>query len=136
MAGPRDRHSTFEPRLIPKGQTRLEGFDDKLIARYARGLTGREIPGWRRDQSQVEVGHDFISTGTDAGLTEVVAWQNRPLEAMYPIVFFDALRVQIRRDGPVKHQAVYLALGGGLTARATCWACGLSRRKGRSSGSK
>lgn len=111
MAVPRDRHSTFEPRLIPKGQTRFEGFDEKILALYARGMTVREIQGLLLDQYQVEVGHDFISTVTDAGLTEVVAWQNRPLERLYPIVFFDALRVKIRRDGAVKNQAVYLALG-------------------------
>jgi transposase-like protein len=111
IAVPRDRHSPFEPRLIPKGQTRFEGFDEKIIAMYARGMTGREIQGLLLDQYQVEVGHDFISTVTDAVLTEVVEWQNRPLERLYPIVFFDALRVKIRSDGTVKNQAVYLALG-------------------------
>ena len=108
---PRDRHSTFEPRLIGKGQKRFEGFDEKIIAMYARGMTVREIQGLLREQYQVEVGHDFISTVTDAVLGEVVEWQNRPLERMYPIVFFDALRVRIRSDGTVKNQAVYLALG-------------------------
>ena len=111
IAVPRDRHSTFEPRLIPKGQRRFAGFDDKIIAMYAGGMTVREIQGLLRDQYQVEVGHDFISTVTDAVLGEVVEWQNRPLERLYPIVFFDALRVKIRSDGAVKNQAVYLALG-------------------------
>jgi len=111
IAVSRDRHSTFEPRLIPKGQTRFEGFDEKIIAMYARGMTVREIQGLLLDQYQVEVGHDFISTVTDAVLTAVVEWQNRPLERLYPIVFFDALRVKIRSDGTVKNQAVYLALG-------------------------
>jgi transposase-like protein len=111
IAVPRDRHSTFEPRLIAKGQRRFEGFDEKIIAMYAGGMTVREIQGLLRDQYQVEVGHDFISTVTDAVLGEVVEWQNRPLERMYPIVFFDALRVKIRSDGTVKNQAVYLALG-------------------------
>jgi len=111
IAVPRDRHSTFEPRLIPKGQKRFEGFDEKIIAMYARGMTVREIQGLLLDQYQVEVGHDFISTVTDAVLTEVVDWQNRPLERLYPLVFFDALRVKIRSDGVVKNQAVYLALG-------------------------
>ena len=111
IAVPRDRHSTFEPRLIPKGQRRWAGFDEKIIAMYAGGMTVREIQGLLRDQYQVEVGHDFISTVTDAVLGEVVEWQNRPLEGMYPIVFFDALRVKIRSDGTVKNQAVYLALG-------------------------
>lgn len=111
IAVPRDRHSTFEPRLIAKGQTRFEGFDEKIIAMYARGMTVREIQGMLLEQYQVEVGHDFISTVTDAVVGEVVEWQNRPLEGMYPIVFFDALRVKIRSDGVVKNQAVYLALG-------------------------
>ena len=111
IAVPRDRHSTFEPRLIAKGQKRFAGFDEKIIALYARGMTVREIQGLLLDQYQVEVGHDFISTVTDAVLGEVVEWQNRPLEGLYPIVFFDALRVKVRRDGVVKNQAVYLALG-------------------------
>ena len=111
IAVPRDRHSTFEPRLIAKGQRRFDGFDEKIIAMYAGGMSVREIQGLLREQYQVDVGHDFISTVTDAVLSEVVEWQNRPLERMYPIVFFDALRVRIRSDGAVKNQAVYLALG-------------------------
>jgi transposase-like protein len=111
IAVPRDRAGTFAPRLIAKGQRRFEGFDEKIIGMYARGLTVREIQGLLRDQYGVEVGHDFISTVTDAVLGEVVEWQNRPLERLYPIVFFDALRVKIRSDGTVKNQAVYLALG-------------------------
>jgi transposase-like protein len=111
IAVPRDRQGTFEPRLLPKGQRRFEGFDEKIIALYARGMTVREIQGLLRDQYQVAVGHDFISTVTDAVLGEVVEWQNRPLERLYAIVFFDALRVKIRSDGTVKNQAVYLALG-------------------------
>jgi len=111
IAVPRDRQSSFEPRLIAKGQTRFDGFDEKIIAMYARGMTVRDIQGLLRDQYQVEVGHDFISTVTDAVLSEVVEWQNRPLDRLYPVVFFDALRVKIRSDGVVKNQAVYLALG-------------------------
>jgi putative transposase len=111
IAVPRDRAGSFEPRLVAKGQRRFEGFDEKIIALYARGMTVREIQGLLLDQYQVEVGHDFISTVTDAVLAEVVEWQNRPLERLYPIVFFDALRVKIRSDGTVKNQAVYLALG-------------------------
>jgi transposase-like protein len=111
IAVPRDRHSTFEPRLIAKGQRRWDGFDEKILAMYAGGMTVREIQALLREQYQVDVGHDFISTVTDAVLAEVVEWQNRPLERMYPLVFFDALRVKIRSDGAVKNQAVYLALG-------------------------
>jgi transposase-like protein len=111
IAVPRDRAGSFEPRLVAKGQRRFEGFDEKIIAMYARGMSVREIQGFLLDQYKVEVGHDFISTVTDAVLEEVVQWQNRPLETMYPIVFFDALRVKIRDEGTVKNKAVYLALG-------------------------
>lgn len=108
---PRDREGTFEPLLIAKGKKRFEGFDGKIIAMYARGMSVRDIQGFLLDQYHVEVSPDFISTVTDAVLEEVTTWQNRPLEAMYPIVFFDALRVKIRDEGVVKNKAVYLALG-------------------------
>jgi putative transposase len=111
IAVPRDRAGSFEPRLIAKGQRRFEGFDEKIIAMYARGMSVREIQGFLLDQYQVEVSPDFISTVTDAVLEELTQWQNRPLEAMYPIVFFDALRVKIRDEGVVKNKAVYVALG-------------------------
>jgi putative transposase len=111
IAVPRDRAGTFEPMLIGKGQRRFEGFDEKIIAMYARGMSVREIQGFLLDQYQVEVGHDFISKVTDAVWEDVTTWQNRPLEVMYPIVFFDALRVKIRDEGTVKNKAVYLALG-------------------------
>jgi putative transposase len=111
IAVPRDRAGSFEPLLIAKGQRRFEGFDEKIIAMYARGMSVREIQGFLVDQYKVEVSADFISTVTDAVLEELTAWQNRPLEGLYPIVFFDALRVKIRDEGTVKNKAVYLALG-------------------------
>lgn len=111
IAVARDRAGTFEPLLIAKGQRRFAGFDEKIIAMYARGMSVREIQGFLLDQYKVEISPDFISTVTAAVLEEVTAWQNRPLEAMYPIVFFDALRVKIRDEGTVKNKAVYLALG-------------------------
>ena len=113
IAVPRDRSGSFEPLLIAKGQRRFEGFDEKIIAMYARGMTVREIRGFLLDQYGVDVGADFISTVTDAVVEEVQEWQNRPLERMYPVVFFDALRVKIRDEGTVKNKAVYLALGVG-----------------------
>jgi len=113
IAVPRDRLGSFEPLLIAKGQRRFEGFDEKIIAMYARGMTVREIRGFLLDQYEVDVGADFISTVTDAVVEEVQEWQNRPLERMYPVVFFDALRVKIRDEGTVKNKAVYLALGVG-----------------------
>lgn len=114
---PRDRDGSFEPRLVARGQRRFKGFDEKILAMYARGMTVREIQGFLLDQYRVDVGHDFISTVTDAVMEEVVQWQNRPLEGMYPIVFFDAMRVKIRDEGRVKNKAVYLALGVGADGR-------------------
>jgi transposase-like protein len=107
---PRDRQGSFEPLLIGKHERRFTGFDDKIIAMYARGMTVREIQGFMREQYGCEVSADFISAVTDEVLSEVLAWQTRPLEAMYPVVFFDALRVKIRQDGVVCNKAVYLAL--------------------------
>lgn len=111
LAIPRDRAGTFEPQLIAKHQRRLPGFDDKVISMYARGMTVREIQGHLAELYGVEVSPDLISTVTDAVWEEVVEWQNRPLDPMYPIVFFDALRVKIRDEGTVRSKAVYLALG-------------------------
>ena len=108
---PRDRSGSFEPLLIAKGQKRFEGFDEKIIAMYARGMTVCEIAGFLLDHYKVEVSADFISTVTDAVLEEVAEWQNRPLEACYPLVFFDAIRVKIRDEGFVRNKAVYIALG-------------------------
>jgi transposase-like protein len=108
---PRDRSGSFEPLLIAKGQKRFEGFDEKIIAMYARGMTVREIAGFLLDHYKVEVSADFISTVTDSVLEAVVEWQNRPLERSYPVVYFDALRVKIRDEGSVRNKAVYLALG-------------------------
>ena len=108
---PRDRQGSFEPLLIPKHERRFTGFDDKIVAMYARGMTVREIQGFLAEQYGTEVSPDFISSVTDAVMTEVTAWQSRPLEVMYPVVFFDALRVKIREEGVVRNKAIYLALG-------------------------
>ena len=110
LAVPRDRADTFEPRLIGKHERRFTGFDDKVIALYARGLTVREIQAFLGEMYGVEVSPDLISTVTDAVVTEVTAWQARPLEVRYPVVFFDALRVKIRDEAVVRSTAVYLAL--------------------------
>ncbi|VVE85710.1 transposase [Pandoraea sputorum] len=108
---PRDRDCPFEPILIPKHERRFTGFDDKIIAMYARGRTVREIQAFLQEQYGTEVSPELISSVTHAVLDEVLAWQSRPLEPMYPVVFFDALRVKIRADGLVRDKAVYLALG-------------------------
>ena len=108
---PRDRDSSFEPLLIPKHERRFTGFDDKIIAMYARGMTVREMQAFLAEQYGVDVSPELISSVTDAVMAEVGAWQARPLEPMYPVVFFDALRVKIREDAVVRNKAVYLALG-------------------------
>lgn len=111
IAVPRDRHSTFDPQLIAKYQRRFPGFDDKIISMYARGMSTREIQGHLRELYGLEVSPDLISAVTDAILEEVAAWQNRPLDAVYPLVFFDALRVKIRDEGLVRNKAIHVALG-------------------------
>jgi len=108
---PRDREGSFEPVLIPKHERRFTGFDDKIVAMYARGMTVREIQAFLAEQYATEVSPEFISSVTDAVMAEVTAWQARPLEPMYPVVFFDALRVKIREDAVVRNKAIYLALG-------------------------
>lgn len=108
---PRDRDGSFEPLLIPKHERRFTGFDDKILALYARGMTMRDIQAMLRETYQIEVSPEFISAVTDEIVAEVGAWQSRPLEPMLPVVFFDALRVKIREDGVVRSKAVYLALG-------------------------
>lgn len=108
---PRDRAGSFEPILIPKHERRFTGFDDKIIAMYARGMSVREIQGFIAESYGTQVSPDFISSVTDEVMAETLAWQSRPLEQIYPVVFFDALRVKIRSDGGVTNKAVYLALG-------------------------
>ena len=111
IATPRDRAGSFEPLLLPKHARRFTAFDDSIVALYARGLTVREIQGYLAESYGTEVGHDLIGTVTDGVLAEVTAWQSRPLEPVYPVVFFDALRVKTREDNVVRNKAVYLALG-------------------------
>ena len=108
---PRDRDGSFEPLLLPKHARRFTAFDDSIVSLYARGLTVREIQGYLAEAYGTEVGHDLISTVTDGVLAEVTAWQARPLEPVYAVVFFDAIRVKTREDNVVRNKAVYLALG-------------------------
>lgn len=108
---PRDREGNFEPELVKKGQRRLPGFDDKVLALYARGMTTREIQGHLHELYGVEVSPTLISRVTDTVLEDVRAWQGRPLDPLYPIVYLDAIHVKMRASGHVQSQAVYLALG-------------------------
>src|ERR671916_854437 len=108
---PRDRQASFDPQLIAKYQRRFPGFDDKVISMYARGMSTREIVGHLRELYGIEVSPDLISAVTDAVLDEIAAWQARPLEPVYPLIFFDALRVKIREEALVRNKAVHVALG-------------------------
>ncbi len=111
---PRDRHSEFDPQIVKKGQRRFTGFDDKIVSMYARGMTTRDIQGHLEEIYGVDVSPDLISTVTDGIISEVKEWQNRPLDEVYPIVFFDAIRMKIRDEGRVINKAAYLAIGVGM----------------------
>lgn len=108
---PRDRNSEFEPQLVPKGQRRFTGFDDKILSMYARGMTTRDIQGHLLDMYKVEVSAELVSTVTNEIMEEVREWQNRPLEEVYPIVYFDAIFLKIRDEGHIINKAAYLAIG-------------------------
>jgi putative transposase len=108
---PRDRNSTFEPQLIPKRQKYFEGFDDKILAMYARGMSVRDIQSCLLDMYQVDVSEGLISQATEGIIEEVKAWQNRPLDNIYPIIFLDCIVVKSREEGRVCNRSVYLALG-------------------------
>ena len=110
LSVPRDRAGTFDPKLIAKYQRRFPDFDDKIISMYARGMTVREIRGHLEELYGIDVSPDLVSAITDAVLEEVAEWQNRPLDACYPLIFFDAIRVKIRDKGFVRNKAIYIAL--------------------------
>ena len=115
--GPRDRQGSFEPQLISKHQTRWTGFDDKILSLYARGMTVREIQSHLEEMYGAEVSPTLISSVTDAVIEEVKAWQGRPLDSVYPIVYLDCIHVKIRDSGVVKAKAIYLALGITMTGQ-------------------
>jgi putative transposase len=108
---PRDRHASFEPQIIAKHQTRWAGFDEKILSLYARGMSVREIQGHLQEMYGAEVSPTLISSVTDAVIEDAKAWQTRPLEALYPIVYLDCIHVKVRDGGVVRPKAVYLALG-------------------------
>ena len=111
IAVPRDRQASFEPQIVPKGETRFTGFDDKILSLYARGMTTRDIQNHWEEMYGVEVSPALLSNVTEAVMEEVRAWQSRPLDALYPIVYLDALMVKMRDNGVVQNRAVYVALG-------------------------
>lgn len=110
IAVPRDRNSTFDPAIIPKGESRFTGFDDKIISMYARGMTTRDIRSHLQEIYGVEVSPTLISQVTEAVAEEVRLWQNRPLDEMYPIVYLDAVRIKVKHNGQIVSKAVYMAI--------------------------
>jgi len=108
---PRDRNGSFEPRIVSKGQTRFDGFDDKIISMYSRGMTTREIEGHLKEMYGVEVSPTLISNVTEAVMEEVRTWQSRPLDEVYPILYMDALRVKVRDGGHILNKAIHVAIG-------------------------
>ncbi len=111
LAIPRDRAGTFDPKIVPKGTTRLAGFNERIISLYARGMTVREVQAHLREIYGVEVSPDLISTVTDAVLDELREWQHRPLDRVYPVLFLDAIVCKVRDQGTVRNKAAYLAVG-------------------------
>ena len=111
ISTPRDRNGEFEPQIVRKGQRRFQGFDDKILALYSRGLSVRDIRAHLQEIYGVDVGRDLISRVTDAVMDDVRAWQQRPLDDVYPVIFLDALVLKIRENGSVQRRACYLALG-------------------------
>ena len=130
---PRDRSGSFEPLLIAKGQKRFEGFDEKIIAMYARGMTVREIGVFCLINDRVQVSAGFHLHGDRFGVEAVVEWHNRPVERSYPVLFRRPA-VKIRNEGSVRNKAVYLALGIAAEGPKMSWAFGSSRTREPSSG--
>jgi transposase-like protein len=130
LAPPRDRNSTFEPQLIPKRQKFFEGFNDKILAMYARGMSVRDIQSCLLDMYQVDVSEGLISQATESIMEEVRAWQNRPLDSVYPIVFLDCLVVKSREEGKVCNRSVYLALGVNMEGQKELLGLWIARSEG------
>lgn len=107
---PRDRDASFDPQLIQKGQTQFKGFDDKIISMYARGMSMREIQAHLQEMYQIEVSPEFISSVTDKVIDEVIAWQNRPLDCVYPILYLDCIVVKVRENNQIINKSLFLAI--------------------------
>ena len=112
---PRDRNSSYEPVIIPKGESRFKGFDDKIISMYARGMTTRDIQGHLQEIYGIEVSATLVSQVTEAVMDEVRLWQNRPLDDVYPIVYLDAVRINVKHNGQIVKKAVYIAIAVTMT---------------------
>ena len=131
---PRDRAGSFEPQIVRKRQRRFEGFDDKILALYSRGMSTRDISAHLEEIYGVKVGRDLISKVTDGVMDDARAWQTRPLEDVYPVMFLDALVLKIRDGGSVSVARVTWRWRSRWTVIARCWACGFRPTRARSSG--
>lgn len=127
---PRDRHGRFTPKIVPKHKRRFDGFDNKIISMYARGMTVREIQGHLLDIYGTEISPDLISTVTDGVLEEVRAWQNRPLDPVYPIIFLDAIRIKARQNSQVVNKCVYMGIGINVEGRKEVLGLWLGEQEG------
>lgn len=127
---PRDRNGDFEPRIVPKGSTRLKGFNERIIALYARGMTVRDVRAHLAEIYGVDVSPDLISKVTDGVWEELEEWRNRPLDPVYPIVYIDAFNIKIR-DGVVANRPVYLAVGSTSRAANTSLGSGSVTQKAK-----
>ena len=134
IAVPRDHNGSFEPQILPKHERRWTGFDDKIISMYARGMSTRDIEGHLREMYGVEVSATLISQVTEAVLEDVRAWQSRPLEPLYRIVYLDALVVKMRHEGRVENRAVFVAICVTQEGSKEVLACGPARPKASSCG--
>ena len=131
---PRDRDGSFDPKIVRKRQRRFEGFDEKILALYSRGLSVRDVQAHLREIYGVEVSAGLISQVTDAVMDDARAWASRPLEDVYPVIFLDALVLKIRENGTVQPAPVIWRSGSRSRETGTCWACGSKRPRARSSG--
>lgn len=131
---PRDRDGTFEPQLVKKNQTRITGMDNQILSLYAKGMTIREIAAAFKALYDADVSPALISRVTDAVMEQVVEWQNRPLDAIYPIVYLDCIVLKVRQDGHVINKSVFLALGINIEGQKELLGCGWLKMKARNSG--
>jgi len=130
IQNPRDREASFEPQLIPKNKTRLDGFEEKIVHLYARGMTTRDIQSAIKDMYNADISHTVISNVTESIIEEVKLWQNRPLESIYPIVYLDCIVVKVHQDGRVINKAIYLALGVTVEGRKDLLGLWISENEG------
>jgi transposase-like protein len=130
IQNPRDREASFEPRLIPKNKIRMDGFEEKIVYLYARGMTTRDIQSVIKDMYNADISHTVISNITESIVEEVKLWQNRPLESIYPIVYLDCIVVKVHQDGRVINKAIYLALGVTLEGRKDLLGLWISENEG------